>query len=335
MVRIVRIAAAVLAAACNWSNAGAQTSAPVDTLSDGRSGKVHFESLTPRGYFQLARGEARAKATVFGTLLLPPTSTGRVPAMVVAHGSAGVSETRETRWAKELVAAGMAAFVVDSFTPRNIRQTATDQSQLSTAANLADALAALRLVATHPGIDADRIGIIGFSKGGQVALYSMLEPYRRAVMQENAARFAAHVALYPYCNEWHIARQVTTSPLLLLLGGRDDYTPAQPCLDYADWLRSQGATATPIVYPQAHHNFDSARSPAFVRELVTGRACSTTIDLDRFVVKRRDSGEDITATARVYSRDCLTRGATIGGDGESRRRAQQDVRGFLKTVFKL
>jgi hypothetical protein len=93
--------------------------------------------------------------------------------------------------------------------------------------------------------------------------------------------------------------------------------------------------ATPIVYPQAHHDFDSARSPAFVRDLVSGRDCSATIDLDSFVMKRRDSGEDITATARAYSRDCLTRGATIGGDAEARRRAQQDVRGFLKTVFKL
>ena len=94
--------------------------------------------------------------------------------MVVAHGSAGVSDAREMRWAKDLVAMGMAAFVVDSFTPRNVRQTATDQGRLSTAANVADALAALRLIATHPRIDPDRIGIIGFSKGGQVALYGMI-----------------------------------------------------------------------------------------------------------------------------------------------------------------
>ena len=93
-----------------------------------------------------------------------------------------------------------------------------------------------------------------------------------------------------------------------------------------DWSRSQGGTATPIVYAQAHHDFDSARSPAFVRDLVSGRNCSTTIDLDRFTVRRRDSGEDITATARAYSRDCLTRGATIGGNPEARRRAPQDAR---------
>jgi dienelactone hydrolase len=91
--------------------------------------------------------------------------------MVIAHGSAGV-DTRETAWADRLGALGLATFVVDSFTPRNVRETATDQARLPTAANVADALAALRLLATHPRIDPDRIGIIGFSKGGQVALYT-------------------------------------------------------------------------------------------------------------------------------------------------------------------
>jgi dienelactone hydrolase len=334
MMRIARIAL-VLVAVGHWSSARAQTSAPVDTLADGRSGKIHFESLTPTGYFQLARGEAREKAVVFGTLIIPAKATGRVPAMVVAHGSAGVSEAREVRWAKELVAMGMAAFVVDSFTPRNVRQTATDQGQLSTAANVADALSALRLIATHPRIDPDRVGIIGFSKGGQVALYSMLEPYRRAVMQQDRTRFAAHVAFYPYCNDWHVAREVTASPLLLLLGGRDDYTPPQPCRDYAHRLRSQGAAPTVVVYAQAHHDFDSPRSPTFAPDLVSGRNCSATVDLDRFVVTRRDSGEDITATVRSYYRNCFTRGATIGGDAEARRRAPQDAGAFLKSAFKL
>lgn len=98
--------------------------------------------------------------------------------------------------------------MVDSFTPRNVRETATDQARLPTAANVADALAALRLLATHPRIDPDRIGIIGFSKGGQVALYTALEPFRRAVIDDDR-RFAAHVALYPYCSDWYTAARVT------------------------------------------------------------------------------------------------------------------------------
>ncbi|HET8533473.1 MAG TPA: dienelactone hydrolase family protein [Methylomirabilota bacterium] len=87
---------------------------------------------------------------------------------MIAHGSGGV-DTREAAWADRLGALGFSTFVVDSFTPRNVRETATDQARLPTAANVADAMAALRLLATHPRIDPDRIGIVGFSKGGQVA----------------------------------------------------------------------------------------------------------------------------------------------------------------------
>jgi hypothetical protein len=58
------------------------------------------------------------------------------------------------------------------------------------------------------------------------------------------------------------------------------------------------------------------------------------VDLDRFTVARRGTGEDITATAGRYGRDCLARGATIGGDAEARRRAPEDVTAFLRRVLK-
>jgi len=176
--------------------AGTATAAdpPVQDLVDGRTGKIYFASPTPAGFFALAKREALAKTVIFGTLVLPKKATGPVPAMVIAHGSAGVSHEREFWWADHLNDIGVAAFVVDSFTPRNIRETATDQTQLSTAANVADALAALRLLATHPQVDKQRIGVIGFSKGGQVALYTTLEPFRRAVIDDQT-RFKKVFAL--------------------------------------------------------------------------------------------------------------------------------------------
>jgi dienelactone hydrolase len=243
-------------------DAGAQEA--VTSLADGRAGKIHFASQTPAGYFALARRESNPKVVVFGTLRLPPPSAGRVPAMVIAHGSAGVDQ-RESWWAETLTKLGLATFVVDSFTPRGVRQTATDQSQLSTAANVADALAALRLLGTHPRIDPQRVGVIGFSKGGQVALYSALEPFRRAVIDDDA-RFAAHVALYPYSNDWYTAARVTGAPMLLLLGGRDDYTPAEACRGYAEWFKAAGGDTTVIVYPDAYHDFDDTSLRARARD---------------------------------------------------------------------
>jgi len=268
---------------------------------------------------------------VVGTLRLPKDAAGRVPAMVIAHGSGGV-DVREMAWADRLGALGLATFVVDSFTPRNVRETATDQGRLPTAANVADALAALRLLATHPRIDGDRIGVIGFSKGGQVALYTALEPFRRAIIDDDR-RFAAHVALYPYCSDWYTAAHVTGGPLLFLLGGRDDYTPAEACRGYAEWFKTAGAETTVVTYASAYHDFDAERPARYERSLVTGRGCDMAVDLDHFTVARRGTGEDITANAGQYGRNCLSRGATIGGDAEARRRAPEDVAAFLRRVL--
>jgi hypothetical protein len=110
---------------------------PVRDLADGRTGKIYFGSVTPTGYFQLAKREATQQTVVFGDLKLPKKATAPVPAMIVVHGSSGVSHDREFWWADHLNDMGVAAFVVDSFTPRNIRETSTDQTQLSTAANMA------------------------------------------------------------------------------------------------------------------------------------------------------------------------------------------------------
>jgi dienelactone hydrolase len=265
---------------------------------------------------------------------MPERAAGRVPAMVIAHGSGGVSKAREYWWAGQLAGIGVAAFVVDSFTPRDITETATDQSQLSTAANLADAFAALKLLATHPRIDPARIGVMGFSKGGIVAELAALEPYRRAVI-DDATRFALHIPLYPYCNDWHVSARTTGAPMLFLLAGSDDYTPPEPCRLYADWFRAKGADVSVVVYPGAYHGFDGELGPIFLPRLVTGRNCDGTIDLDKFTVAIRSTGQDITATARDYYRGCMGKGATVGGNADARRRATEDVKAFLKRGFRL
>src|SRR5262249_6733259 len=157
------------------------------------------------------------KTVIFGALSLPKKATAPMPAMVIAHGSGGVSHERELWWGGHMNDIGGAAFVVDSVTPRNIPETAAERKQLSAPPNAADALVALGLLATHPKIDRQRIAVMGFSKGGQVALYTALEPFRRAVIDDQT-RFAAHAPLYPGCNSWLVSDQVTGAPILMLLG---------------------------------------------------------------------------------------------------------------------
>jgi dienelactone hydrolase len=62
------------------------------------------------------------------------------------------------------------------------------------------------------------------------------------------------------------------APLLILIGEKDDWTPAAPCVELA---RSSRATQHPVdivVYPGAHHSFDSDRPVRYVATRVNMNA---------------------------------------------------------------
>ena len=306
---------------------------PVASLADGRTGRIELASWTPSGPSQLVRG-AGAPTTVGGTLVLPTDVSARMPAMVIAHGSGGILPGREDAWASRLNNLGIATFVVDSFTPRGLSSTARDQSRLSTMANLADALSALRLLATHPRIDAARIGVMGFSRGGQVALYSALQPLRRGMIDGDLS-FAAHVALYPSCSIPYRAREVSRAPILMLLGGADDYTPAAACRGYADWFSFKGVPVQVITYEGANHDFDIPEAPRFLPGLQSARDCKAEVDVESGSVRRLDTDEILRAPTAIsaYFRTCMRRGATMGGDPAALARAERDVAAFLRDTL--
>src|SRR5688500_7137641 len=231
-------------------------------LAAGQTGTIYFLSVTPRNRWQLARRKYDpAPVVISGILFMPKAVTGKIPAMVIAPGSGGVGKKDLERWAPLFTNAGIAAFVVDSFTQRGIASTSEDQSQLSPAANDADAFAALKLLATHPSIDRDRIGIIGFSRGGATALATAMDRFRRGVIEDDL-KFAAHVAFYPPCGvRYGAATNPTTgAPIMMALGEKDDYTPIKPCLDYSSDMKRHAVDVTAIVYANSYHGFDGVTS---------------------------------------------------------------------------
>ena len=313
-----------------WTTAASAQA--VDSLADGRSGEIAFPSFTPSGPTELMN-RVGSPVTIRGTLALPADGGAKVPAIVVAHGSGGMSERREGAWSQRLNAMGVAAFVVDSFGPRGIERTTTDQGQLATVANVADAFSALRLLSTHPRIDPARIGVMGFSKGGQVALYTSLEPFRRSVIDGNL-RFAAHIALYPSCSLPYIPKAVTGAPILILAGGADDYTPSVHCIRYADRLRSLGADIRLVILDGAHHGFDVLRPPTYLARAQTARNCRMDIELEPVGGRLWDSGEWVPPREiGRHVRDCSARGATMGGNEAALNQAIEEIRQLIRRTL--
>jgi dienelactone hydrolase len=121
---------------------------------------------------------------------------------------------------------------------------------------IADAYAALRLLADHPRIDPSRIAIAGFSYGGEVAHLTAFEELR-AALDPGKARFAAHVAYYPAGVFGAVAGRgaYTGSPVLMLLGDKDDNLPVAKVEAYLDYAKASGfpAPIERVTYPGAYH----------------------------------------------------------------------------------
>ncbi len=248
---------AALACAATFSSGAHAT--PLDDLSGAQTGRIEFNSKTPDHRWALVRGRLGSDTPVFGDLLMPSSAQAKVPAVVFSHGSEGVSSLYFEVWAKALNEAGYAIFVVDSFKPRSEERVTGASKQLTwnTTANIADALYALKLLATHPQIDGQRIYHMGWSRGGQAVLDAAWPTYQQHVVPVTV-KWAGSIAVYPGCNMRYRVDQHSKlpSPLLMLLGEKDDMTLPKPCMELADELAANGNPVTYKVYAGATHVFD-------------------------------------------------------------------------------
>jgi dienelactone hydrolase len=206
----------------------------------------------------LSREHRGASIEVPAQLMLPP-GAGKVPAMIVLHGSGGVSAAREGRYAKEIAKLGVATLVIDAFTPRGVKSTVADQRSVTAREMMGDVFAAAKALAQNPRIDALRIGIVGFSKGGSVALMTALQKNAEKALPPGM-RLALHVAFYPSCRTQEYQPKTTGAPIYMLIGRADTYAGTKPCLDYAEKLKAAAADVTLILFPNAQHGFDGNRT---------------------------------------------------------------------------
>jgi len=207
-------------------------------------------------------GTERIPATV-----LKPDGAGPFPAVVILHDCSGLgprSSGAPRRWAAELVARGFAVVLPDSFSTRGWPNgVCTDdspaRSQVGPLRRAYDARAALAHARSLPFVDAGRIGLMGGSHGGSSALNTML-----------ISGFSAAVALYPRCAARGVYRP--TAPVLILIGEKDDWTPAAPCEELVKRAQAAGQPVSLKVYPGAHHSFDSPFPVRYVAQRINPAA---------------------------------------------------------------
>jgi dienelactone hydrolase len=308
-------------------------------LTNAPTGQIYFQSYVPSGYWALAYDKFdRTKLSTISGVLSIPSSQTRVPAMILQHGSGGVEQKDFDVWAKLLNEIGVATFVIDGFTGRGVKRIVENQALLHNAVSIADAFVALKLIATHPRIDASRIGIMGFSRGGLVANQTIWEPYRKAVIDSDL-RFSVHIGLYPGCNQNIWSQHYSNASVFMLLGARDDYAPAEFCRAYAKRMKSLGVNVTVIDYANAYHSFDAPYAWRYDPNAETTRKCPVLENqIEKWEWRVADTGQPVPAKdLPSFFKACVTNGASYGANHASNalQKATDDVTRIVKQAFAL
>jgi endo-1,4-beta-xylanase len=208
-------------------------------------------------------------------VFLPPKAKGNTAAVVVCPGGGHrylVMDLEGSLVAEKLNAMGIAAFVLKSRLAR--AEGSTYQTEVH---SLEDAQRAIRLVrsrASEWNIDPARIGIMGFSAGGEIAALAATR-HRNAVgpstgrLDDVSARPDFAVLVYPgiRSDRFEIGRD---TPPTFLVVAHDDF-PAAEVAGYYAKLRAAGVPAEAHIYTKGGHGFGmTGRTPEFRKWPVSG-----------------------------------------------------------------
>src|SRR5262245_22182832 len=204
--------------------------------------------------------------------LYTPRGAGPFPTVILMHGCGGIGANVKA-WAIWLRHEGYAAFVLDSFGGRGLKSLCANTSQLLPRVRAEDVFAAAAYLKTLAQVDAGRIAAIGYSHGGSTLLNAA-----GTEQQQPDLLIRAYIVFYPGCAGR--TRLPGTTPVLMLLGAKDDWAPAAPCEELAKAASAAGRPVTAVVYPNARHHFDGAevRKLTIVADARGGRGA--TIDYD-------------------------------------------------------
>ena len=284
------------------------------TLSDQQflSGDTNGKPVTVTGEFRIAQG------------------SGKLPVVVLLHGSGGMGPNIET-WAREFNAMGISTFALDGFTGRGLTSVNMDQALLGRLAFTLDSYRILELLAKHPRVDTSRIALMGFSRGGQGALFASLKRFHQ-MWNKSGIDYAAYIPFYPDCMTTHVSDTEVDKPIRIFHGTPDDYNPVATCKKFVERLKGAGRDVVLTEYPNAQHGFDNplgTAAPFMVKGAQTVRNCRL-LEEPKGVLINAVSKEPFT-----YKDPCVEKDPHVNHDAEATNAARIAVKDFLRARFKV
>jgi dienelactone hydrolase len=289
---------------------------PSLTISDRQflNGDANGKPVTVAGEFRIAQG------------------SGRLPVVVLMHGSSGVGATMEA-WVHQFNGMGISTFVIDGFSGRGLTAVGPNQALLGRLNFILDIYRSLDILAKHPRVDPERIVLMGFSRGGQAALYASLDRFNK-LWNKSGVEFAGYIPFYPDCSTRYLTdTDVASRPIRIFHGTPDDYNPVASCKAYVGRLQEARRDVVLTEYPDSAHGFDAGLLGASIvtvsTEAQTARNCH---------IREGEGGALMNADTQApfgYKDACIELNPHVGGNPATAEEARKAVSDFLQTLFRL
>ncbi len=228
------------------------------TLAGGSKGRnLDIPSANPVNYFGvISRSADMPRVEIDGKLFLPTKdgATKKWPLVIIVPGSLGVAPSHLTH-AESLLRAGIAAFVLDNFGARGVTSTVANQTQFSFAASAYDVLAAFKVLAALPEIDAARIGAQGHSRGGSAVLTAATRTFADAVLGRGVG-LTGVLAAYPWSGHQFIDPRVGATEIRVVMGDADEWCSPMQVQGHCQAMRVSGGNVAMRLVGGAQHSFD-------------------------------------------------------------------------------
>ena len=202
------------------------------------------------------------------TVFLPPAGKSNGTAVIVAAGGGHrelVFNPEGVEPAQYLASLGVTAFALKY---RLFREPGSKYTLDNTAEDIRRAMRTVRARAGEWHVDPDRIGVMGWSAGGEVAALVAYPPVNgdaaaKDPVERVSARPNFEILIYP--GPLGIPEKVPAdAPPLFLLGAADDENVADVLFDLTRKYHAAGASIETHIYTQGKHAFNMGQRSPFV-----------------------------------------------------------------------
>jgi dienelactone hydrolase len=280
---------------------------------------------------QFLTGDDKGKPINVGAELRIAQGKGKLPLVVLMHGSSGIGGNVPF-WVRELNAMGISTLTIDGMTARGLAGVGENQALIGRLNFIVDIYRSLEAVAKHPRIDTSKVALMGFSRGGQAALYASVQRFQKQ-WNKSGIDLAAYIPFYPDCATTYDGDTDTgAAPIRIFHGAPDNYNPVASCKKFIARLKDAKRDVELTEYPNAQHGFDNPLAPT------TAVAATNSQSVRDCTIKETAPGtltNTETNAAFTFQDACVKLSPLVGSDPEATDAARVAVKAFLKTTFKL